>query len=139
MGNVPVTNTCPDVGCACSESSYSMSGIGGSFSAIAGMFGIGSMFNPLNTAPLDAAKDELSKVQNYWTTQISTLQNQVNADQMKEIQTQFDVVTATQKDMETTLSFQISENHLLIIMLCILTFMLIIFDLLLPTASVTGQ
>lgn len=138
MGNVSVTKTCSDENCACNDSAYTTSGLGGAFSSIAGLFGASSFFNPLNTAPLDAAKNQMTQVQNYWTNQIATLQNQVNADQMKEIQEQFKVLQATQDDMNATLSFKISEDRLLIAMLCILTFMLILFDLFLPTKSVTG-
>lgn len=138
MGQAPVTNTCSGESCACNSDAYNASGFGGGFQGLVGIFGAGGFFKTTNDAPLKKATDEMKQVQAYWSQIVGCLKDQIEDDRFNEIVSAQKTVDAAQTAMIQTLNFKLDRNTLLIVMLCVLVFFLIIFDLTLPTSSVTG-
>jgi hypothetical protein len=132
MGQAHTSKTCTGESCACDSSAYASSGLGGAFGGMMGMFGVGSMFKSTNPGPLNKAKAEMLKMQEYWTSMNTCLKGELQANQAKYVQDEFTMVQDANTSVTNTLGFEIKRNTLLIGMLCVLVLFLIIYDLSVP-------
>lgn len=135
MGQAPLHRSCADSGCACKKSAYEGAGAAGFFRGIVGIFGAGGFFNTTNKAPLEQAQKQLKAVEKYWGEVVGCLQNKIDFDYKTEIQDEFKLVKAKQAEVNQTLSFEVKRNTILIVMLLVLVFFLIVYDISVPLPS----
>jgi hypothetical protein len=116
-------------GGACSTTESTALGV---FQGFAGIIGMSSFINPIDSSQLDDARKQLEDTQKMWNQQIEMWKNQVSEDRLKEITSWVQTLQQEHTNAIAALDFKIESDHILIISLILVVFFLFIFDLTLP-------
>ena len=132
MGQAPIHRSCADIGCACSKSAYEGAAGAGFFRGVMGMVGAGGFFDTTNQAPLKQAQKELASVKSYWSQVVGCLQQSIDYDYKSEIKDEFNLLQSRQEEVNQTLEFEVKRNTILIVMLIVIVFLLLVYDISIP-------
>lgn len=105
-------------------------GVAAGAKAALSLVGIGSFLSdPINTQMLTAAQDNFTKLQQQWQSVDQQYEQQLSDINKTLVTTQIKLSTDQAEQTTTMLSYKVQTNTLLIIVLGIIVFMLVLFDI----------
>jgi hypothetical protein len=103
----------------------------GALNGLLGVVGLGGLFNPTKDSTEELEKDRanLQAATEVWNEKLSNAKEQIVQDQLTYLQNITNFSSVQNSAVEQSLQEQIETNFTLIIMLIVLVFFLILFDL----------